>query len=110
MNGPEGGVGLEQPNKQAQWFEWIKMAMGVTQLGLSLVTPLVLLVLLAFWLRRTFSLGNWVVLAGLALGLASMGVTFYRIYRGILRQAKNKKDCLTDGEKGKLSDDASAKE
>ena len=110
MDGPEGGGGLEHPNKQAQWFEWIKMAMGVTQLGLSLVTPLVLLVLLAFWLRRTFSLGNWVVLAGLALGLASMGVTFYRIYRGILRQAKNKKDCLTDGEKGKPSDDASAKE
>lgn len=98
---------MEQPNKQAQWFEWMKMAMGITQLGLSLVTPLILLVLLAFWLRKTFSLGNWVVLVGLALGLISMGLTFYRIYRGILKQSKNKKDCLTDGEKGNNSDEPS---
>ncbi len=99
---------MEQPNKQAQWFEWIKMAMGVTQLGLSLVTPLILLVLLAFWLRKTFSLGDWVVLVGLALGLISMGLTFYRIYRGILKQSKNKKDCLNDGEKGNTFRDRDA--
>ena len=91
---------MEQPNKQAQWFEWIKMAMGITQMGLSLIAPLILLVLLAFWLRKTFSLGSWVVLVGLALGLISMGFTFYRIYLGILKQSKNKKDCLPDDEKG----------
>ena len=98
---------MEQPNKQAQWFEWIKMAMGITQMGLSLIAPLILLVLLAFWLRKTFSLGSWVVLVGLALGLISMGYTFYRIYRGILKQSKNKKDCSNDGEKEERSNQES---
>lgn len=41
----------------------------LTQLGLSIVCPLLLCVLGAVWLRNRFDLGNWVIFLGIALGL-----------------------------------------
>lgn len=41
----------------------------LTQFGLSVAGPLVLCVLGAVWLQRQFSLGGWVVLLGMALGI-----------------------------------------
>ena len=53
----------------------------LTQLGLSIVCPLLLSVLGAVWLRNRFDLGNWVIFLGIALGFAgagSAGVAFAR--------------------------------
>lgn len=41
------------------------------QLGISVAVPMAGYVLLAVWLRSFFGLGNWVVLAGVALGVFS---------------------------------------
>ena len=43
----------------------------LTQLGLSIAAPLVGFLFLALWLRSEFALGNWVLWAGIALGLLS---------------------------------------
>ena len=54
----------------------------LTQFGLSVVLPPVLLLLGAVWLKNHFALGGWIVLVGLLLGLfGSIGMT------GILRSA-----------------------
>jgi MFS-type transporter involved in bile tolerance (Atg22 family) len=47
----------------------MKMLIWLTQLGLSVVAPLGCFVLLAVWLRQKFGLGNWVIIAGVILGI-----------------------------------------
>lgn len=49
----------------------LKMLIWLTQLGLSVVAPLVCYVWLAVWLRSRFDLGVWVIICGIALGIYS---------------------------------------
>lgn len=58
----------------------------LTQLGLSILSPLLLCVLLAVWLRNRFGVGGWVVVLGILLGLGgavSAGVAFARSLRSL---------------------------
>lgn len=41
----------------------------LTQLGISIVVPLVLCIVGSCWLRNRFSLGGWVVALGVFLGI-----------------------------------------
>lgn len=53
----------------------------LTQLGFSIVSPLLLCLLGSVWLRNRFGLGGWVVALGVLLGLGgalSAGLTFAR--------------------------------
>lgn len=43
----------------------------MTQLGLSIAAPLAGFLFLALWLRSQFGLGDWVLWAGIVLGLIS---------------------------------------
>ena len=43
----------------------------LTQLGLSVAVPPIGFILLALWLRDRFSWGNWVIWAGVILGVFS---------------------------------------
>lgn len=43
----------------------------LTQLGLSVALPLIGFVFLGLWLRSQFGWGNWVLWAGIALGIVS---------------------------------------
>ena len=45
------------------------MLVWLTQLGLSVAIPPVLLILLAKWLRESCGWGGWVMWAGIALGV-----------------------------------------
>lgn len=59
----------------------IKDLTWLTQLGFSILSPLLFCVLGAVWLRQRCNLGLWIVFLGLALGLGgafSAGVTFFR--------------------------------
>lgn len=47
----------------------VKMLVWLTQLGLSVALPPLGFVYLAVRLRERFALGNWVIFAGIALGL-----------------------------------------
>lgn len=47
----------------------LRMIVWLTQLGLSAAVPLAGFVWLGVWLRDTFGWGDWVVWAGLALGV-----------------------------------------
>lgn len=51
------------PMKNLRFLAWL------TQFGFSVVSPLVLCLLLALWLRNRFSLGGWVVVLGIFLGV-----------------------------------------
>ena len=53
----------------------------ITQLGLSLVTPVLLCVFLAVWLKNHFQLGEWILILGIVSGIAAMALTFFKIYK-----------------------------
>lgn len=43
----------------------------LTQLGLSVAVPPAFFIFLAVWLRNQFNFGQWIIWAGIILGLAS---------------------------------------
>lgn len=47
----------------------LKLLVWLTQLGLSVAVPMAGFVLLAVWLRDRFGWGQWVIWAGIGLGL-----------------------------------------
>ena len=60
----------------------------LTQFGLSVALPPVLLLLGAVWLKNHFALGSWIVLVGLLLGLfASIG-SLHNNLKSIDREGK----------------------
>jgi len=61
------------------------------QLGFTIVTPPIVLALLAYWLQNRFSLGGWVMVLAIVLGLAASvgGVCGY--YRRVMAFEKKQK-------------------
>ena len=85
---------MDQSEHSFGWFEVFKAAMTYTQLGLSVVAPLILSVLLAHWIQRKFALDNWVTLIGLVVGLAAMILTLIRYISGFIRESKKRQEAL----------------
>lgn len=50
-------------------FSFLKDLVWITELGLSVASPLVVFIVGAVWLRDAFSLPAWVIAVGAALGL-----------------------------------------
>lgn len=71
---------------------------GVAGFGLSVVTPLVVCILFAVWLRNCYGIGEWVIVTAVFVGLISSGCGAYRTIRAFLadqarRDAKKADEC-----------------
>lgn len=74
------------------YMKVLKNLVLVGQLGFYLVTPPVLLALLAGWLQSRFGLGTWVMVTAIVVGLLSSGMGAYNFYRRLTAsEAKQKK-------------------
>lgn len=71
--------------KNLQLLTWL------TQLGLSTAVPLAGFVLLAVWLKNRFGLGNWVLFAGIGLGVFSAVDGFYKSLKALDNLTRDKK-------------------
>ena len=60
----------------------------LTQFGLSVALPPVLLLLGAVWLKNQFALGGWIVLVGLLLGLLGSVGSLHNNLKSIAREGK----------------------
>lgn len=69
-------------NKISSGLVWL------TQLGFSLITPPIVCTWLGAWLRDRFSLGIWVILVGLLLGIGGAIASALQFYRVAVRKAK----------------------
>ena len=70
----------------------LSLIVWLTQLGLSVAMPIAGFVLLAVWLRQQFSLGAWVVIVGVVLGLICAAEGLRNSLKTMERMAKNKKE------------------
>lgn len=68
----------------------LSLLVWLSQLGLSVATPMALFVLLAVWLQGRFGLGGWVIWAGVILGLICAVQGFRSSVRAMARLAKSK--------------------
>ena len=59
----------------------------ITGFGISLVTPIFLLVGGAVWLQNRFGLGDWIVAAAIVCGFISAGCTFYHFVSAEIKRA-----------------------
>ena len=62
----------------------VKAISVLGQLGFTLITPPLVLILLASWLQDHFELGTWVMLLALLIGLITSAVGAYNFYRRVL--------------------------
>ena len=70
----------------------ISLIVWLTQLGLSVAMPIAGFILLAVWLQRQFSLGVWIVIVGVVLGLICSVQGLLNSLKTMERMAKNKKE------------------
>ena len=74
------------------WHRALRTHPWRTQLGFSLVAPPILCVGGCWWVQQRFSMGGWIVVVGLILGLGGSVSTAMGFYRHACRQSqKNQK-------------------
>ena len=70
----------------------LSLIVWLTQLGLSTALPLAGFILLAVWLRNAFAWGDWVIWAGIAVGLVSAIDGFRTSIKAMDRITKRKEE------------------
>lgn len=69
----------------------LSLLIWLTQLGISVVAPLTLCTLGGLWLRERFSLGVWVLIVGIVLGLLLAVDGFRQSLKLMEGQSRNRK-------------------
>lgn len=62
----------------------------VGQLGLDLVTPVLLCLAGSWYLNTHFGWGMWIYFVGFFLGLGGSGVTFWKFYKRVVMKGYKK--------------------
>ena len=73
-------------------FKFMEGLVWLTQVGLSILCPLLLFILGAVWLQRKFALGGWVIALGIALGLLGAAGATINTFRMLHKLPDEKKD------------------
>ena len=69
----------------------MNLLVWLTQLGISVAIPPVAFTLLGVWLRDRFALGNWVVIAAVAVGVICAIDGLRNCLKAMERMTKDKK-------------------
>ena len=67
----------------------MKALSSITQLGISVIVSFIIWILIASWLKKTFSLGNAVMVIGIICGAGSGAMSFVNFCRRINLDNKN---------------------
>ena len=60
----------------------------ITQFGISTITPMLLCIFVALWLKNRFALGDWVVLIGVIMGIGSGFLSMMKMIRQMSELSK----------------------
>ncbi len=69
-----------------QWSELVKNITMLSQLGLSLITPILLCLAICWMLVSKTGVGGWIYILGFFFGLGGSGTVAYKFYLSISRQ------------------------
>ena len=61
----------------------------LTQFGLSVIMPPLLLTLLGWWLTDRYGIGVWLIVLLLIAGLISSGCSIYRFFKVFIRETRD---------------------
>ena len=75
----------------------------LTQFGLSVILPPLLLTFLGWWLSDRYGIGVWLIVVLLCAGLVSSGCSFYRFFKTFIRETRDEPYEKTDA--GKPADE-----
>lgn len=73
-------------------YKHMRAATWITQFGLSMVSPIILCVIFALWLRNTFNTGDWLVLVAIIVGVAASFVTMVSYMKTVKKEMEDKDD------------------
>ena len=68
----------------------------VSQLAISMVTPVLLMIFVCTWLKNKYSLGDWVVMAGMLLGIGSGLSSVWTYLKRFLREGEKQQQEYED--------------
>lgn len=68
----------------------IKALSYLTQVGLTAIIPIFIWIYLAEFIREKLSLGSYVLIIGILLGIASAYVSLYKLFKQMQDNDKNK--------------------
>ena len=77
-------------DRRKQLREALKNLTMLSQLGLSLVVPILLCLFLCYWLNSRFGIGGWIYIPGFILGIGSSCMTAWKFYGSVI--SKNRKE------------------
>ena len=81
---------------RSKFTEIFRALSYVTQIGLSAAVPLIIWIWLAGLVKNRFSLGNYVTVIGIILGVASAYVNLFKLFKRISIHNKNEKERKND--------------
>ena len=64
----------------------------ITQFGISTITPMLLCIFVALWLKSRFGLGDWVVLVGVLMGVGSGFMSMMKMIRQMSELSRKEDD------------------
>lgn len=77
-----------------KYMHVLRLIASFGQLGFTLITPPVVMALLAWWLQSRFGLGAWVMFVALVIGLLTSATSAWKFYLQVMgserKQAKEK--------------------
>ncbi|MBQ7903078.1 MAG: AtpZ/AtpI family protein [Oscillospiraceae bacterium] len=68
----------------------------ISQLAISMITPVLLMIFVCIWLKNKFGLGNWVVMAGMLLGIGSGLSSVWTYLKRFLREGEKQQQEYED--------------
>lgn len=74
------------------WNSVFRQLSMLSQMGISLMMPLLLCLAGSYWLNTRFHVGAWIYLPGVFFGLGGSFATAYKIYQSIMKEQEQKKE------------------
>ena len=68
----------------------------ISQLSISMITPIFLMLALCIWLKNRFALGDWVIIAGLVFGVGSGLSSVWTFVRAFLKESQRQQQEYDD--------------
>ena len=60
----------------------------ISQLAINMIVPILGAVLLANWLMKRFSVGNWIIVIAVILGVTTGAMSVWKLLRNSVREAE----------------------